>query len=158
MLLQYSTTSSPIPHVASVPYCTLYNIILYSFCCYCSASSSIPYGATVLTRPLLLMLLKPHQPYPLFLMLLRPRPLFHFLLQYKLTLSSLCCYNLILYYSLLLHHPLIPLLLLYNVILYSLCFFSTNSSSISPVVTTSYSNTYITTTFSWCCYNLIIYS
>ena len=148
MLLKISssvaTTSFLIPFVA-----LLYCITV------CTTSSSIPFVATVQNRPLFLMLLQPHH---LFLKLLKPPPpLFLFLLQFKLTLSSLCCYNLILNYSLLVHHPQFLLLLLYTVqytvhctVLSStpyvtteqtcplfLMLLHTTSSSISSVVTTS---------------------
>ena len=132
MLLKISssvaTTSFLIPFVA-----LLYCITV------CTTSSSIPFVATVQNRPLFLMLLQPHH---LFLKLLKPPPpLFLFLLQYKLTLSSLCCYNLILNYSLLVHHPQFLLLLLYSTLYTVQCY---------PLLLMLLQNKLVL--YSWCCY------
>ena len=113
----------------------LFSVILYSIWCHSIDSSSTPYVAKTSSALSSISYVATTSSFIPFLVTIQTHPLFLILI-------------LILYYSLLLHHPLIPLLLLYNFILYSLCFYSTNSSSISPVVTTSYSNTYITTTFS----------
>ena len=130
LLIQYSlfaSISSSVPYVPTVQPHPLFG---YSSCCYTTTSSPIPFIATVLLRyctvqhhPLFLLVLlytsvQRHvatvQTRHLFLMMLPPHPLFLMLLeaynlvlnffschsrQYNLTLSSLCYYNLILYFS-----------------------------------------------------------
>ena len=128
-------------------YCT-YNIILYF-----TVSSSIPYVASVPTRPLFLILISPH---PLFLMLLQPLPLFLFFASvqpHSLFLMLLQPYPVLLSVAsskvqtcplfLLLLQPHVYTTLhcitlwCYNPILYSLQYVSTTSSSICNVGTAS---------------------
>ena len=97
-----------------------YNFIPYSFCCYCTASSSIPYMATVQNRHLFLMLL--YTTSSSISYVAKTSSFIPFLIQYNLTLYSLCCYNLILHYS-------------WHIILSSFCCYCTASYSIPYVAT-----------------------
>ena len=110
-------TSPSLPYVATTSSCiTLcWYTILYSLCCYCTASSSIPYNVSTLSFISSVVATSSYNiyvtktlnsfPHPLFIMFLQPHPvlIYSFLtsssIPYVATTSSsitLCCYDRIL--------------------------------------------------------------
>ena len=64
---KYEITPAFCTALSFIPYDDTTSSYIYSFRCYCTTSSSIPYFATVQPLPLFLTLLQPH---PLLLLLL----------------------------------------------------------------------------------------